>query len=116
MIVTGSDIGGTSQPLVTVVNPTTGAIVSQFLAYEQTFRGGVRVAVGDVVGDGTEQIITASGPGRAGEVRVFRQDGTELVAYRTFPFSAANRGGIEVAVGDINSDDVADIVLGSRVI
>jgi len=110
VIVTGSDIGGTSQPLVTVVNPTTGAIVSQFLAYEQTFRGGVRVAVGDVVGDGTEQIITASGPGRAGEVRVFRQDGTELVAYRTFPFSAAYRGGIEVAVGDINSDDVADIV------
>jgi cyclophilin family peptidyl-prolyl cis-trans isomerase len=110
VIVTGSDIGGASQPLVTVINPTTGAIVSRFLAYEQTFRGGVRVAVGDVVGDGTEQIITAAGPGRAGEVRVFRQDGTELVAYRTFPFSAAFRGGIEVAVGDINGDDVADIV------
>jgi peptidyl-prolyl cis-trans isomerase A (cyclophilin A) len=110
VIVTGSGIGGTSQPLVTVLNATTGAIIAQFLAYEPTFRGGVRVAVGDVVGDGTEQIITAPGPGRVGEIRVFRQNGTELPAFRSLPFSAGYRGGVEVAVGDINGDDVADIV------
>lgn len=110
VVVTGADIGGSSQPLVTVLNAATGATISQFLAYEPTFRGGVRVAVGDVVGDGTEQIITAPGPGRAGEIRVFRQNGTELPAYRTLPFTDAYRGGVDVAVGDINGDDVADIV------
>jgi cyclophilin family peptidyl-prolyl cis-trans isomerase len=110
VIVTGSDIRAGSQPLVTVISAVTGDVVNQFLAYEPSFRGGVRVALGDVVGDGTEQIITAPGPGRVGQIRVFRQDGTELVAYRSLPFGPRFRGGVEVAAGDINGDDNVDIV------
>ncbi len=110
IIVTGSEIGSTSQPWVTVIDPTSGVIRSRFLAYEPSFRGGVRVAVGDVIPGGTPEIITASGPGRAGEIRVFLQDGTELPAYRTLPFSARYRGGLEVAVGEVNGDNAIDIV------
>lgn len=109
IIVTGSDIGGASQPFVTVMNPN-GGFLTRFLAYEPTFRGGVRVAVADVVPGGTPEIITAPGPGRVGEIRVFLQDGTELPAYRTLPFTASYRGGVEVAAGDINGDNTADIV------
>jgi len=110
VIVTGSDVQASGQPTVTVINASTGAIVKQFLAYEPTFRGGVRVALGDVVGDGTEQIITAPGPGRVGQIRVFRQDGTEIEKYRSVPFGASYRSGIEVATGDINGDGTSDIV------
>jgi hypothetical protein len=68
------------------------------------------VALADVVGDGVDEIITAPGPGRAGEVRVFRQDGTELTAYRTLAFGRRYRGGVEIAAGDLDGNGVADIV------
>lgn len=113
VLVAGSDVGAGNRPWVTVLNPSTGAVINRFLAYEEGFPGGVRVALGDVTGDRVDEIVTASGPGRTGEIRVFRQDGTELVAYRTLPFGAGYRGGIEVAVGDISGDRVADIVAGA---
>jgi len=110
VVVAGADIGARSTPLVSVIDPATGAVLRQFLAYEPGFRGGVRVALGDVTGDGLEEIITAPGPGRVGEIRVFRQDGTELVAYRTLPFGPAWRGGVEVSAGDVDGDGRDDIV------
>jgi len=110
LAVAGAEVGARSTPLVSLIDPATGGVLQQFLAYEPRFRGGVRVALGDVTGDGVEEIITAPGAGRVGEIRVFRQDGTELVAYRTLPFGPAWRGGVEVAAGDIDGDGRDDIV------
>jgi hypothetical protein len=93
-----------------VVDQASGEVRGRFLAYEPGFRGGVRLAVGDVDGDGIDDVVTAPGPGRVGEVRVFRQDGSELVAYRTLPFARNYRGGIEIAVGDVTGDDFIDLV------
>src|SRR5262249_15771407 len=58
--VTGAGFG--HSPVVTVYNPFTGAQVVQFNAYDPRFQGGVRVALGDVNGDGTPDIVTATGP------------------------------------------------------
>jgi len=113
VLVTGVDVGAGTKPWVTVINAATGAVVNRFLAYEDGFAGGVRVALGDVTGDRINEIITSPGAGRVGEIRVFRQDGTELVGYRTLPFGPGYRGGVEVAAGDISGDRVADIVAGT---
>ena len=113
-IILGTDIGCTSGPLVQVLDPTTGSVLTQFLAYEPGFRGGVHVYGQDMTGDGIDEIVTAPGPGRPGEVRVFTQTGVELPQYRMFPFGAAYNGGVEVAAGAVTGVGATQLVAGQQ--
>src|SRR5262245_37277343 len=64
------------------------------------FIGGARVAVGDINGDGTTDIITGAGYGGGAHVRVFNgKDNTELLSF--IAFDTKYTGGIYVAAGDI---------------
>src|SRR5688572_14509900 len=58
-----------SLPTVKVLDES-GAVVSSFLAYARSYRGGVNVAIGDVTGDGFDDIITGNDRGQA-VVKVF---------------------------------------------
>jgi hypothetical protein len=80
------------------------------MPYESAFIGGIRVATGDLTGDGIDEIVVAPGRGRVGEIRVFTQWGYELVDYRTLPFGAKYNAGVEIAVGELTGDGVPDIV------
>ena len=60
-IITGAGAGG--EPRVRVFSGVDGAMLSDFLAFDPGFAGGVHVATGDVDGDGRADIITVGGPG-----------------------------------------------------
>ncbi len=80
--------------------------------FDTGFTGGVRVASGDITGDGIPDIITGSGPGIAATVRVF--DGNTLLPLLTFePYGPQFTGGVFVAAGDVTGDGTADIITGS---
>jgi hypothetical protein len=93
-IITGADAGGS--PHVKVFSGSTGELLQSFFAYSPNFAGGVRVAVGDVNGDGTAEIITGAGPGAGPHVKVFSgQSGAELQSF--FAGDPSFQGGVYVA-------------------
>ena len=84
----------------------------EFFAYDPSFTGGVRVAMGDVTGDGRADIIVGSGPGAPAHVKVF--DGKTLAVVASFfAFSSGFTGGVYVAAGDVNGDGRMDIITGA---
>jgi len=107
-IITGAGPGG--GPHVRIFSAD-GSVKGQFFAYNQNFRGGVNVAVGDVDGDGVDEIITGAGPGGGPHVRIFSADGN--VKGQFFAYSPAFRGGVNVAAGDVDGDGVDEIITGA---
>jgi hypothetical protein len=91
-IVTGAGQGG--GPHVRVFRPD-GTPLSGFFAYAPGFSGGVRVATGDVDGDGVNEIITGAGPGGGPQVRIFKADGTPMGGFFAYPTGFS--GGVYVS-------------------
>jgi hypothetical protein len=111
-LVVGADAG--SLPLVRMVNASTGNVDAQVLAFPASFTGGVRVAVGDVTGDGYPDLIAAAGPGGGPQVDVY--DGqTGALVENFFAYDPGFAGGVYVAAGDVTGDGMDDIIVGSGV-
>ena len=109
-IVAAGDTGG--PPVVRLLDPDSGAVRSQFLAYEATFTGGVRVAVGDVNADGVPDLITGTGAGGGPAVKVY--DGaTGGVLASFFAYAPSFTGGVTVAAGDVDGDGRAEVIVGA---
>jgi virginiamycin B lyase len=133
-IVVGAGAGG--GPQVQVIDATklkqvqsdgelvSSAILASFYAFAPTFAGGARVALGDVLGNGTADIICAAGAGGGPEVIVI--DGRKLgqvqangqiadAALLTSFFALAPTflGGVFVTAGDVNGDGKAEVICGA---
>jgi len=110
-VIAGAGSGGA--PQVTVFSGAPGhAVLKNFFAFAPGFNGGVRVAAGDVNGDGHADIIAAAGPGGTPEVRVFDgMTGSMIDDFLAFP--ASFPGGIYAAAADLTGDGKADIIVGA---
>lgn len=100
------------KPPQVAVFSVAGKQVAAWSAYAAAFGGGVRVAIGDLDHDGLREIVTGAGPGGGPHVRVWKTDGA-LWGSSFFAFDPSERGGVSVAVGDVDGDGKDEIIAGS---
>jgi hypothetical protein len=97
--------------------------LAQFFPYALQFNVGAYVAVGDVLGDGYDDIVTGASAGNP-DVRIysgkdialgrFNPNGSSMVA-QWFAYGLQFNVGATVAVGDVLHDGFADVVTGANV-
>ncbi|MCY2941371.1 MAG: Ig-like domain-containing protein, partial [Planctomycetota bacterium] len=93
-IVTGAGEGG--GPVVAIWDPYTGALLNQFLAYDENFRGGARVGISDKNGDGIANLLTGAGPGGGPQVNGYSFPTLDLL-FSFYSGNINNAGGVFVS-------------------
>jgi hypothetical protein len=116
---TAPDSGTSSVVSDKVYDAETGELLFQVFPFENSFKGGVRVATGDLNCDGLPDLIVAPGPGRDPLVKIYNgapdADGNHpaslLTSFSVFPTTF--KGGVNLAVGDVNADGHNDLLVAS---
>ena len=83
--------------------------LAKFNAYGTNIRTGLQVAVGNVDGDSAKEIIIVPRKGAGSQVKVFSANGKKLEK-AFFAYTKAFRGGVNLAVSDLDADGTAEII------
>lgn len=100
--------GGVGSTPKVAVYDDNGAYMLEFAPYGVNFLGGVFVTVGDIDGNGTDEIITGTGDGGGPQVRIFTRIGAVVGSF--FAFDESTRHGVRVSTTDVDGDGKAEIV------
>lgn len=111
-IVVGSGPG--RAPVVSIYT-SSGTLIRQFSPYPDHMRAGITVASGDLDGDGWDEIVTGTMRDGGPQVRVFSHTGSAVFTPGFFAFDTQFRGGVNVAVADVDGNGQAEIVAGAGV-
>ncbi|MBY0371249.1 VCBS repeat-containing protein, partial [bacterium] len=96
-------------------------LIEKFSAFGSSFRGGLRVAVGDIDADGVSDYVVGSGPGANQMIRGFKGTVSTWSSDKAFPTVlfettsglGADGDNMALAVGDVSGDGMVDIAVAS---
>ena len=95
-----------------IFDATTHVLRRVLAPFGDAYAGPLAVALGDVNGDGVADVAVARGPGSPPAAAVLNgKTGQRLASFAPFPASA--RGGMSVALGDLNGDGKAEVIVGT---
>jgi len=115
-IVVSADVNG--GPVVKIFSGVDGSEMAAFFGIEDpNFRGGARVATGDINGDGTPDLLVAAGFGGGPRIAIY--DGKSLrpgmkpvkLLPDFFVFEETLRNGVFISSGDLNNDGFAEVIV-----
>ncbi|WP_232056365.1 PQQ-dependent sugar dehydrogenase [Tuwongella immobilis] len=117
-IVVSADFGG--GPRIRIYEGGSLQVIADFFGIDDPdFRGGARVAVGDLNGDGIVDLMVAAGPTGGPRIALFdgstlrSPDGPVKLIGDFFAFEPELRDGTYPALGDLNDDGSADLIFGA---
>lgn len=103
---------GPINPQVKLFNQN-GAQINEFDAHPGPGYGsGVDVAIGDLNGDGINEIITGAGPESYPIIKAFSTNGVQIASLMAYEDSS--RFGLVVSAGDVDGDGKDEIVTGMQ--
>jgi hypothetical protein len=131
-LITGADVGNPDVRVYSgkdianhTFNPSGGSLLAQWFAYGLNFNVGANVAAGDIEHNGFVDVVTgatAGNPhvkvysGKAIANHTFNSSNPDAsVVAQVFPFALQYNVGAYVAVGDVNADGFADLIVGSSI-
>jgi hypothetical protein len=108
-IVTGPGVGG--GPHVRVFR-SDGSVLMQFFAYDQKFRDGINIAVGDIdnigIRNNNAEIIVSPSENNNSNIKIFNNHAKLL--YQFSAFHKKFKGGVYIATLDVNYDGSDEII------
>ena len=104
--------GPLESPTVAILRQD-GSQIATFEAYAPGMNRGVTLAVGDVTGDGVNDIVTGTMYGAGPHVRVFSNQGELL--HQFFAYAESFTGGVNITLADLNGDGVQEIVTAAGI-
>ncbi|MBI4121746.1 MAG: VCBS repeat-containing protein [Parcubacteria group bacterium] len=89
-----------------------GQLTAKFYPYTASYRSGVTFAIGDLNNDQQLEIVTGTKLGGGPHVRLFNMYG-RLLTPGFFAYASNFRGGVNVAVADLDGDGKGEIITGA---
>lgn len=106
-------VRNTKKATTVMVMTRKGRLIREFQAFTAPVNGGSRIATGDIDGNGTQEIIVASGIGQRDRVKIFGAAGVHMATVPAFNKNGAKKG-LDVTTGDLDSDGTDEIIVAKR--